>query len=144
MSTLWQRLYVTKPERWKTCFIILAALSQGLYNKELLQSECVWMFGESGAFFSISWRTWALTPVDSLGKHGCQSIASLTPPNHNPSILSAACSPERASRSVRVCVWERETWSIATIVYPHILNLSPANFSHVRSPHKLDSHRASC
>lgn len=48
------------------------------------------------------------TPVNSLGKHGCQSIASHTLKNHSPNILSATRSPEKASGSVHVCVWEGE------------------------------------
>lgn len=54
--------------------------------------------------------------------------------------------PTPPRKPVEMCMWERARAreSTATMIYPRTQHLRPANFSHLRSPHKLDFHGASC
>lgn len=135
---LWHRLLLTKLSHKKKNHLDCA---RSHFKTKSCSSTCEcfgWAVPSLCALVHSGWKT----PVNSLGKHGCQSIASHTLRNHSPNILSATRSPEKASGSV--CVRKSERKSTATMIYPHIQYLSLANFSHLRSPHKFDSDGASC
>lgn len=102
----------------------------------------------SGELFppSVCSRTLAEKPLWIPWENMAAKALHHTPWRTTAPISFLQPAPLRKPVGVCMCVCEKgsEKKRTETVIYPHIQDLSLANFSHLRSPHKFDSHGASC